>query len=219
MAVAAKKDTKTAKRDTKTAILDAAQKLMAEHGINGVSLRAILTEADANPAALHYHFGSRESLIEAILVRHGRPNSERRRAIVEKMLARERTAEVHDVVDALVDPILEMLAEEGESGRRYVQFLARLQSDRTGIHLELEAQKHADIPKGIGQMYAEACPDIPKQVKSQRITMAIDAMLQSLASAEVMSVDWKEKHPGKSLTKFANSLKDFLAGGLSADVR
>ena len=49
MDVAAKKDTKTAKRDTKTEILDAAQKLMAEHGINGVSLRSILTEAGANP--------------------------------------------------------------------------------------------------------------------------------------------------------------------------
>ena len=208
-----------AKRDTKTAILDAAQKLMAEHGINGVSLRAILTEAGANPAALHYHFGSRESLIEAILIRHGRPNSERRRAIVEKKLARKRTAEVHDVVDALVDPILEMLTEDGESGRRFVQFLARLQSDRTGIHLELEAERKADIRKGIRKMYAEACPDIPKQVKSQRITMAIDTMLQSLANADVMSSVWTKDYPGKDLAKFANSLKDFLAGGLSADVR
>ena len=207
-----------AKRDTKTAILDAALKLMSEHGINGVSLRAILTEAGANPAALHYHFGSRESLIEAILVRHGRPISERRRAIIEKMLARETAAEVHDVVDALVDPILEMLTEEGEAGRRFVQFLARLQSDRSGIHLDLEAERHADIRKGIRQMYAEACPDIPKQVRLQRITMAIDAMLQSLASADVMSGDWTKEHPGKGLTKFANSLKDFLAGGLSADV-
>jgi hypothetical protein len=84
--------------------------------------------------------------------------------------------------------------------------------------LELEAQKHADIRKGISQMYAEACPDLPKQVKSQRITIAIDAMLQSLANADVMSGDWTKEHPGKGLTKFANSLKDFLAGGLSADV-
>jgi AcrR family transcriptional regulator len=208
-----------AKRDTKTAILDAAQKLMAEHGTNGVSLRAILNEAGANPAALHYHFGSRESLIEAILARHGRRNSERRRTIIEKMLARETTAEIHDVVDALVDPILQMLVEEGESGRRFVQFLARLQSDRTGIHLELEAQNFADIHKGIRQMYAEACPHVPKKIESLRITMAIDSMLQSLANADVMSNDWTEEHPGKGLIEFANSLKDFLAGGLSADVR
>jgi len=207
-----------AKRDTKTAILDAAQKLMAEHGINGVSLRAIMNEAGANPAALHYHFGSRESLIEAILARHGRRNSERRRAIIEKKLAREITAEIRDVVDALVDPILQMLTEEGESGRRFVQFLARLQSDRTGIHSELEARNFADVRKGIGQMYAEACPHVPQKVKSLRITMAIDSMLQSLANADVMSNDWTEAHPGKGLTKFANSLKDFLVGGLSADV-
>ena len=100
-----------------------------------------------------------------------------------------------------------------------MQFLARLQSDRTGIHIQLERERHADIRKGIQELYAEACPDIPKQVKSERITMAIDTMLQSLANAEVMSQDWTEKRPGKNLTKFANSLKDFLAGGLSAAVR
>ena len=207
------------KRDTKTDILDAGQKLMAEHGINGISLRAMLVEAGANNAALHYHFGSREALIEAIVARHGRRNSERRREIIEQLLARNETVDVYDVVDAMVDPILQMLAEEGESGRRFLRFLARLHSDRTGIHLELEARNFADVHEGITKMLGEACPDVPKHVMAKRITMAIDVMLQSLANADVMSSDWTEEHPGEGLTDFANSLKEFLAGGLSADLR
>jgi len=67
-------------------------------------------------------------------------------------------------------------------------------------------------------MYSEACPHLPDEVKQERITMAIDTFLQSLANADVMSSDWTEEHPGEGLTKFANSLKDFLAGGLSADI-
>ena len=69
--------TKAVSKDTRAAILDAAERLMAEHGINGVSLRTILAEAKANAAALHYHFGSREDLIAAIL---GRP-------VLEKILS------------------------------------------------------------------------------------------------------------------------------------
>jgi len=207
-----------ANRDTKTTILDAAQKLMAEHGINGVSLRAISAEADANAASLHYHFGSRDVLIEAILARHGRRNSEYRCEIVEEKLARESPAVIRDVVDALIDPLLRMLDEVGESGRLFVKFLARLQSDRTGIHIELAAQRRPEIREGIRKMYAEACPHLPDEVKQERITMAIDTLLQSLANADVMSSDWTEEHPGEDLTRFANSLKDFLAGGLSADI-
>lgn len=208
-----------AKRETKTDILDAGQKLMAEHGINGVSLRAIVTEAGHNSAALHYHFGSRESLIEAIIVRHGRSNSERRREIIEQLLARDEAVDVYDVVDAMVDPILQMLAEEGESGRRFLRFLARLQSDRTGIHFELEARNFSDIREGIFKMLVEACPDVPKKVMEMRVAMAIDAMLQSLANADVMSNEWNEEDSGEGLLEFANSLKDFLAGGLSVGVR
>ena len=48
--------------DTKEQILNAAEKLFAEHGIEAVSLRSIISEAGVNLAAIHYHFGSREGL-------------------------------------------------------------------------------------------------------------------------------------------------------------
>ena len=68
-------------------------------------------------------------------------------------------------------------------------------------------------------MYEKGCPNNPKQVKLQLITIAIEAMLQSLANADVTSQGWMEKHPGKSLPKHTSSLKDFLAGSLSAELR
>ena len=43
--------------ETKEKILNAAEKLFAEHGIEAVSLRSIISEADVNLAAIHYHFG------------------------------------------------------------------------------------------------------------------------------------------------------------------
>ena len=50
--------------DTMEALLDAAEKLFSEHGIQASSLRMITHQAGANLAAVHYHFGSKEGLVK-----------------------------------------------------------------------------------------------------------------------------------------------------------
>ena len=51
------------------AILNTAERLFAERGIDAVSLRTINAEAGYSVAALHYHFGTRDGLIRALLER------------------------------------------------------------------------------------------------------------------------------------------------------
>ena len=51
---------------TKEAILDAARRLLAEKGVNGVSLRAIAREIDYSPAGLYEYFDSKEDIIYAV---------------------------------------------------------------------------------------------------------------------------------------------------------
>jgi AcrR family transcriptional regulator len=53
-------------RGTRERILDAAEHLFAEHGFDGVSMRAIAAEARAQLALIHYHFGSKEDLYRAV---------------------------------------------------------------------------------------------------------------------------------------------------------
>ena len=63
---------------TKERILDAAEKLFVDNGFSATSLRAIIKEADVNTAAVHYHFGSKEGLVEAVFARRmGDLNRER----------------------------------------------------------------------------------------------------------------------------------------------
>ena len=65
-------------RGTKERILDSAERLFAEQGFAGASMRAITTAAGANLAAVNYHFGSKESLIDAVFARRLQPiNRER----------------------------------------------------------------------------------------------------------------------------------------------
>jgi len=51
--------------DTRTQLLDAAERLFAERGFRGTSIRAITDLAGANLAAVGYHFGSKAELLAA----------------------------------------------------------------------------------------------------------------------------------------------------------
>ena len=59
--------------DTRERLLDASERLFAEHGVETTSLRAIPSEASANLAAVHYHFGSKDAIISEVFARRIRP--------------------------------------------------------------------------------------------------------------------------------------------------
>ena len=59
--------------DTRERLLDAAEVLFAENGFDATSVRAITTWADANLAAVNYHFQAKVVLITAVFERRIRP--------------------------------------------------------------------------------------------------------------------------------------------------
>jgi len=93
-----------ARPDTKTRILDAAEKLFGEKGFDATSLRDITAEADVNLAAVNYHFQSKDSLIDAAVMRRAVPVNERRLQLLE---AAGPHASVEEIVGAFVAPLLE----------------------------------------------------------------------------------------------------------------
>ena len=71
--------------ETRTRILDAAEELFMQHGFEGTSMRALTTRAGVNLAAVNYHFGSKDALIEAVFRRRLDPVNLARMAEVEKL--------------------------------------------------------------------------------------------------------------------------------------
>src|ERR1700688_243243 len=90
--------------DTKTRILDAAEKLFGQNGFDATSLRDITTEADVNLAAVNYHFQSKESLVEATILRCSSPVNDRRLAMLD---AAGPKPTVEQILEAFVGPVLE----------------------------------------------------------------------------------------------------------------
>lgn len=101
---------------TRERILDAAERLFAEHGFAGTSHRQITAEAGVNLAAVNYHFGSKEELFVEVVRRRLEPVNRRRLELLEEAEQRSGGARLEDVARAFVEPVVEARDEDGGAG-------------------------------------------------------------------------------------------------------
>jgi AcrR family transcriptional regulator len=125
---------------TRERILDTAEHLFSEHGIDGVSMRSIAAGGRVTLALANYHFGSKEGLYRAVFQRRIAPVSAERRAALAAVMERGRPAPtVREVLDALARPWVELRGQSG--GLAYTRLIARECGDpaegRRGIVAEL----------------------------------------------------------------------------------
>lgn len=110
-------------------LVDAAERLFAERGIDAVSLREINAAAgQRNSTALQYHFGDRAGLLKAVLAKH-RPEIEaRRHQLLDEYEARgplPRADALRSLAAALVRPAAAKLADP-DGGRDYLRVMEQL---------------------------------------------------------------------------------------------
>src|SRR4051812_17342259 len=90
-------------------ILQAAERLFSERGIGDVSLREITTAAGVNSAAAHYHFGSKEAVLEELFARRAQPIADgREKMLSELKLNRQGRPVLEDVLRAFLRPALDL---------------------------------------------------------------------------------------------------------------
>lgn len=111
-------------------ILDAAERLFAEHGVAGTSVRTITDQAQVNVAAVNYHFGSKENLVRAVIARRLAGLEAGRTAaldVVEARAAREgRAPTAHELADSLIAPVFAQALSEEAGWSHFIRFLSRM---------------------------------------------------------------------------------------------
>ena len=109
---------------TKEKILDTAERLIASQGFAATSLRQIISEAQVNLAAVHYHFGSKEELLDQLILRKVTRVNEEREALLERF---EREAGGRPVaVEKIVAAFFQPMIEAGCRNPQFVRLMGRL---------------------------------------------------------------------------------------------
>jgi AcrR family transcriptional regulator len=115
--------------DTRTQLLDAAERLFADRGFRGTSVRAITDLAGANLAAVGYHFGSKTELLGAVIRRVIEPIMAAQAAGLDRLLARDSQPEVAELVEAFAGPLFDTMPGGDESGARTSRLIVTILGD------------------------------------------------------------------------------------------
>lgn len=175
--------------ETKEKILDTAERMFAEHGFSGTSLRGIIAQAGVNLASVHYHFHSKEVLLEAVILRRVEPVNAARLALLDEC---ERAAgggppELENVLKAFLVPTLQVAHKSARGGMTFVKLMGRLYAE--GEHLPRIFRTHFGLLlKRFDDALRRALPDLPPEELFWRIHFAMGAMAFTLRGNEELRI-------------------------------
>jgi AcrR family transcriptional regulator len=203
--------------ETKQRILDVAEELFADQGFGGTSLRAIITAADVNLAAVHYHFRSKEALLEAVIVRRLEPlNRERLKLLDEyERQATKGGPSVEDILDAFLAPPVRFIRNTTE-GCLYGKLLGRLHSEPGALFAGIARKHFLHVFQRFETAFRRALPDLPAADVFWRLHFAIGAMAHTLARSDVLEVMSGGVCKSSDAETAIPQLIDFLAAGFRA---
>lgn len=168
-----------AQLSTRDRLLNAAEELIGRKGYSNTSLRDITGRANANLAAVHYHFGSKEGLAEAVLKRHLVPLNHERLALLEAELreadAHGRPPDTKVLTGILMGSILRHV-QKGGRGKHFVRIFSRLHTDPDATLRALFLNAVQDILDAFFTAFRTALPQLPPEVLFTRLAFAFGAM-------------------------------------------
>ena len=204
--------------DTKTRIMDVAEGLFAERGYAATSLRDITGEADANLAAVNYHFQSKEGLLSAIFERYVGPVNRERLETLDAIEARvgKGPPDLEEILRAFLVPAFSRRSADGVDGARFMRLAGRMHSE-TGKHLRALFLDHfQEVARRFGKAFRRALPHLDENEVHLRTHFLVGAMAHTLL--------WSENMPGPPFgdrrtvppEEALEGLLRFAAAGLAA---
>lgn len=145
-------------------LLMAAQHLFADHGVNGVGLRDIAKAAGhKNANSIRYHFGSKESLIKAIIAWGGQQGELWRQQRLDELEARRQPPTTHEIIEIMLESALGR-----ESSAEYVRFIAQVTLSHRDLIWSTYRQAVGDSMARCYEHLRNSIRDVPDGVLEQR---------------------------------------------------
>ena len=112
--------------DTREMILDAAEDLFSKHGFYGVTIREVAREAGVDTALVHYYFGAKRALFDAVFLRRAEIwNNDRVNAINLYAETQGPRMTLEGLLDAFLRPPFEWSLKGGPGWKHYAALVAQ----------------------------------------------------------------------------------------------
>lgn len=199
--------------DVPVALAEAAERMFGEASVESVSLRAIAREAGVAPAAVFYHYPTKEDLVGAVVDRRGRAVGRRIREALAAV-GEQETVEVRDVVEAILTPMVEAIDADPAGGLNWIKVVAwAATTDISPLHLSIDVSPSIDslfvsaLERALGR---KNNPEIRR-----RTGIAVFGLLNALAGADQPGYGNAMSEQGLA-PAFIETLASFTTAGLAA---
>lgn len=170
---------------TREALLDAAEALFAQFGVEGVSIRSINAAAGFSPAVVHSHFRTKDGLLTSVLLRRGQPTMARQRELIGILAAAGTPPTALDLVKAYAVPYRELIEQNPVGGLRWLQVLARLVLAQDALIVKLA--KKLGMVENVAHLARLVFPDVPRRYRERNLSIAFGTLVQMMANKDI----WK----------------------------
>ena len=202
--------------ETRTRILDAAEELFMQHGFEGTSMRLLTGKAGVNLAAVNYHFGSKDALIEAVFRRRLDPMNTERVAALERL----ENPSAEDIIRAFVGPSLRLIEDAKGGGRNFIRLLGRTYTDPAKPIRALIGQLYGSTMERYKAALERALPQMPPDELVWRMHFMFGTLAYTLAATDTVQLiagcKPEDRHDARLLE---DRLTAFLAAGLHAPLK
>lgn len=212
----------TRSADTRERILDVAEKLFMANGYDGTSMRQITGAAGVNLAAVNYHFGSKESLMQEVFRRRlDWLNGERLRVLDEmERKAGGKPLRPSQIVDGFFGTLLRMAEDESRGGITFLRLLGRTLTEPSDFIRTFLAKEYSEVLERYKTALFKALPDVPKAEIVWRFHFMLGATSYAIAGTDALRLvtDWQieDDDAADRLDRLLPRLMSFLLGGLRA---
>ncbi|HSR64738.1 MAG TPA: TetR family transcriptional regulator [Xanthomonadaceae bacterium] len=171
--------TATAHFSTKDRILGAAEELFAQFGFAGTSLRQVTSRADVNIAAVNYHFGSKENLVNEVFRRRMDEMSAQRLAALKAAVS-AHPGELEPILAAFVEPALAM-AQDRHGGGAFIRVIARAYAEKNDSLRKFLSDQYGHVPREFAKAIAACMPALSKEELYWRLDFLSGALTYAMA--------------------------------------
>lgn len=164
---------------TKDRILGAAEELFAQHGFAGTSLRQVTSRADVNIAAVNYHFGSKENLVNEVFRRRMDEMSQQRLTALRVALERH-PGELEPILAAFVEPALAM-AQDHHGGASFVRVIARAYAEKNDALRKFLSDHYGHVLRDFARAIGAVVPGMSKETLYWRLDFLAGALTYAMS--------------------------------------
>lgn len=162
---------------TRQKILDEAERLFAEQGVQATSLRTIVNKAGVNVAAIHYHFGSKEAVIREIIARRFRPLHEEKIRLLDELEEKSggEAIPVETLIKMFIEPHLKIGACEHGELKRMFRLMGELEHELGTQQIPTEEIFNTAIERYL-KAFRKALPGLSRAEIKWRFTFMLGAV-------------------------------------------